>query len=126
MRARPMNERRKQLGDRAEDFVADYLITHGADIVARNLRLGMLEVDIVARIDRLVLVVEVRYRSRGSFTTPLSSMNPLKRTRLRRAGERLWNRRYRHDPSVDRIRFDVAAVRESDQGLQLEYIPGAF
>lgn len=117
---------RKQIGDDAEQAVADYLVRDGAEIVARNLRIGSLEIDIVARMGTLILVVEVRYRSANSWTSGFSSIDGLKRLRLRRAGERLWNRRYRRDPTVERLRFDVASVCVQGDSLQIEYVSGAF
>jgi putative endonuclease len=117
---------RMDLGRRAEDAVADYLEEHGARLIARNLRLGMLEIDIVAQMERLILVVEVRYRSAQSWTSGFSSVDGKKRMRIRRAGERLWNRRYRNDPTVDRLRFDVASVEYPADVPEIEYVSGAF
>src|SRR5690348_14321170 len=91
---------RKEIGADAEQAVVEYLVRQGAEIVARNLRIGALEIDIVARVGALILVVEVRYRSARSWTSAFSSIDGKKRLHLRRAGERLWNRRYRRDPSV--------------------------
>jgi|SRR6478609_8402116 len=117
---------RKQIGDDAEQAVADYLVRNGAEIVARNLRIGALEIDIVARHETLILVVEVRCRSDRSWTSGFSSIDGQKRMRLRRAGERLWNRRYRRDPTVERLRFDVASVTFEGDSPQIEYVSGAF
>ena len=117
---------RKELGDRAEEKVVEFLVARGAMIVARNVRLGMLEIDIVARLNELILVVEVRYRSEQAWTTGLSSVDLGKRQRIRRAGERLWNRRFKNDSSAQRMRFDVASVTFSDDQFDIEYIPAAF
>lgn len=113
-------------GREAEDFVARWLEERGFVIEGRNVRLGPLELDIVARTERLIVVVEVRRRGPSSFTTPLSSVNGLKRRNVRFAGERLWNRRYKNDASVDRMRFDLACVREVNGVFTLEYVPAAF
>lgn len=114
------------MGDRAEQAVVDYLTAQGVTIVARNLRVGMLEIDIVARVGALVLVVEVRTRSERSWTSGFSSIDGKKRMRLRHAAERLWNRRYKNDPSVERLRIDVASVTYSEGGAQVDYVSGAF
>lgn len=117
---------RKQLGDEAEQAVADFLVERGVEIVARNLRIGSLEIDIVARQGVLVLVVEVRFRSVRSWTSGFSSIDGKKRMHLRRAGERLWTRRYQHDPTAERLRFDVASVTFGAEGAEVEYVSGAF
>jgi putative endonuclease len=95
-------------------------------IVARNLRLGYLELDIVARENEVIVVVEVRRRDAGSWTSGLSSINESKRLRIRRAGKRLWDRRYRNDASAERMRFDVASVSFSGEVPTIEYVRGAF
>lgn len=117
---------RRALGARAEALVVDYLSARGYDIVARNLRLGALEIDIVARDGPVIAVVEVRTRGPTARTTGIGSVLPKKRERIRRAGERLWQRRYRHDRSVERLRFDVASVRLDLEPPEIEYVVAAF
>ena len=49
------------------------------------------------------------------------------RIRVRRAGERLWHSRYRHDTSIDRMRFDAASVHFDTNGAAtVEYAQAAF
>jgi putative endonuclease len=102
------------------------LVAHAFDIVARNLRLGHLELDIVARKGALVVVVEVRTRGVGAWSSGFGSIDRAKRQRIRRAGERLWQRRYRNDPSVERLRFDAASVILGPEGETVEYVEAAF
>lgn len=119
--------RARELGAEAERAVAEYLSAHGIAIVARNLRVGRLELDIVARDGPVVLVVEVRARGPTSWTRALGSLDWQKRFRVRRAGERLWRVRYRHDASVDRMRFDAASVRFDEEGRAVvDYVKAAF
>jgi putative endonuclease len=117
---------RRSIGARAEAVVAAWLRREGYEIVAQNLRIGALELDIVARRDAVVAVVEVRTRGSGALTTGLGSVTLKKRERIRRAGERLWQRRYRHDKSVERLRFDLASVRLDVTPPTLEYVIAAF
>jgi putative endonuclease len=124
-RAFPAAER-SLLGARAEEAVASYLASRGFSIVARNLRLGRLEIDVVARRDDLVAVVEVRARGRTAWTTGFGSIDGRKRQRIRRAGERLWQRRYKNDASVRRLRFDAASVTFGEDGPVVEYAEAAF
>jgi putative endonuclease len=117
---------RARLGQRAEEAVAHYLERAGFSIVARNLRLGRLELDIVARRAELILVVEVRTRGVGSWTSGLGSVSRAKRERIRRAGQRLWHDRYRADPSVERMRFDAASVHFEGGEADIDYVVAAF
>ena len=119
--------RRSELGARAEAAVVQYLTARGWDIVATNLRIGYLELDVIARQGAVVAVVEVRTRGASAWTTGFGSIDRQKRLRIRRAGERLWQRRYRADPSVERLRFDAAAVTfDSDGRASVDYVPAAF
>jgi putative endonuclease len=117
---------RARLGQRAEDAVANHLERAGYRIVARNLRIGRLELDIVARRAELILVVEVRTRGPGAWTTGLGSVSRAQRERIRRAGQRLWRDRFKADPSVERLRFDAASVRFSDGEANIDYVVAAF
>lgn len=80
----------------------------------------------VARRGDVVAVVEVRTRGAGSWTTGFGSVDGRKRHRIRLAGARLWQRRYQHDLSVNRLRFDAASVRFTAGGVAIEYVEGAF
>ena len=94
-RVRPSRERRRDdnptaLGRRAELAVADYLVARGFRVLARNVRVGSFEIDVVARRDDLVVAVEVRTRGARSFEGPLESIGPAKQRRMVAAAERLW------------------------------------
>ena len=117
---------RGELGVRAEDAVVDYLERAEFQIVARNLRLGRLELDIIARRMELIVIVEVRTRGRGAWTSGLGSLSKAKRERIRRAGQRLWRERYKRDPSVERLRFDAASVHFVDLQPVIDYVLAAF
>jgi putative endonuclease len=90
------------------------------------LRLSYLELDVVARRGELIVVVEVRSRSGGAWTSGFGSINGKKRYRIRLAGQRLWQRRYRNDMSIKRLRFDAASVVFGPAGPVIEYIEAAF
>jgi putative endonuclease len=123
----PVAKARIELAQAAEAAVAAFLEQRGFAIVARNLRLSRLELDVVARQDALIVVVEVRTRGAGAWTTAFGSIDSAKRRRIRRAGERLWQRRYKNDASVERMRFDAASVTFDDSGeAQVEYVEAAF
>ncbi len=82
----------QRAGDAAEDLVADRLVARGWSILARNVRLGRKEVDLVA-LDpgppRAVVLVEVRWRSRRDFGLAEETFGWRKRGHLREALGRL-------------------------------------
>lgn len=96
--------------------------------MARNLRIGRDEIDIVARDGTVVAIVEVRTRGAGAWTTAFGSIDRGKRRRLRRAGTRLWRQRFKSDGSVERLRFDAASVvLDQNGGIEhIEYARAAF
>jgi len=87
-----MRTRNQAIGDAAEDLVADVLVARGWRILARRLRVGRLELDLVA-VDpgppgRLV-AVEVRWRAGREHGLPEETVDRRKRDRLRAALIRL-------------------------------------
>lgn len=117
---------RGAVGCRAERAVADYLQRAGFAIVARNLRLGRSELDIVARCADLIAVVEVRTRGVTAWTSGLGSLTHAKKERIRRAGQRLWRERFQRDPSLRVLRFDAACVHFDGDRARVDYVPAAF
>ncbi len=117
---------RGALGQRAEAAVAEFLERSGFAIVARNLRFGRLELDVVARRGELIVVVEVRTRGAGAWTSGFGSLTVAKRERIRRAGQRLWRERFQQDPSAVHLRFDAASVHFEGTAARVDYVAAAF
>ncbi len=115
------------MGELAESAVVEFVTGLGWQVLDRNRHAGHYEIDIIAKDGRSLVVIEVRFRSERSLTSGFGSLSLTKRTRVRRAGERLWHARYRHDKTVDRMRFDAASVHfERDGTLAVEYALAAF
>ena len=117
---------RARSGQQAELAVTDYLVASGYRVLARNLRLGALELDVVAQKGDVVAVVEVRTRGPGSLAGPFESVTGPKRARLRRAVQRLWRERLSAMGDVKRVRIDVAAVTFDGGRTRVEYVEGAL
>ena len=125
--ARAARAPRHQLGRDAEQLAADALVANGFRLLWRNLRIGALELDIVAQKGDLVVVVEVRARGPGAFEKPLASLTHTKRRTLLRATRALWKGRLERRAEVQRLRIDIAAVtRDRDGTSTLEWIAGAL
>jgi putative endonuclease len=96
-------------------------------ILDTNVRLGHLELDIVAKDADTVIVVEVRTRGPSAWQTGMESVARTKAKRVRVAGEKLWRKRFERDPSVNRMRFDVAVVTYDEAGApSIEYARGVL
>jgi putative endonuclease len=123
----PAKQLALRAGRAAEAAVASDLARRGLAILATNLRLGRLELDVVARDRDTIVVVEVRHRGLGAWQTGLASIAPAKARRVRAAGERLWRERFLRDASVNRMRFDVAVVTFEQNGeARIEYALGVI
>jgi putative endonuclease len=115
-----------ELGRNAETAVADCLFAEGFSILGRNIRLGSLELDIVARKGSLLAVVEVRARRPGALVGAFASVTSTKRARLLRAVQRLWREHLSSLPGIERVRIDVAAVTFVGRQTRIEYAKGAL
>jgi putative endonuclease len=117
---------RVELGRCAELAVADYLFVLGFELLARNLRLGQLELDVVGRKGPLLVVTEVRTRGRGSYQRAFESVSAQKRARIAAAVDRLWRRHRPWMRGVERVRLDAAAVSFVGRETYVEYAASAM
>ncbi len=77
----------QRIGDAAEALVADRLVAAGWTIIARNLRLGRDEIDVLAKDPgppAALVIVEVRRRGRRDFGLAEETLDRRKRLALRR------------------------------------------
>ena len=95
-------------GRAGEALAAAYLELVGCQFVARNVRLGGVEVDLVVDDGPSRVVVEVRLRSRGDYGGAAATLDPRKRARLVRAAQALEQQGVRH-PRVDVVAIDLCA-----------------
>ena len=99
---------RQRIGQAAEDAAVEYLRSQGLEIVLRNFRLRLGELDIVARDAQTLVIVEVRTRSSERFGGAAASVDYRKQNKLRRAAALLLQQR--RDLASLRVRFDVIAT----------------
>lgn len=77
----------KQLGDSGEQVVVDYLEASGHEIVARNYKTKLFEVDIISRKNEMLYFTEVKYRSDHDFGEALDFIDRKKQQKMRLAVE---------------------------------------
>jgi len=94
----------------------------GFSVLARNFRCRMGELDIIARRAQLLLIVEVRLRSRHEYGGPAASITAAKRARIVRATRYLLRRR----PALAALTLRFDALVLSAPGGAIEWIEGAF
>lgn len=96
-------------GRRFEAAAARYLEDRGFTVLARNVRSGRAEVDLVVERDGVVAFVEVKGRvdPDGTFGTPLQAITRRKRREIESVA-RTWIREH---PQAAGYRFDAVSIR---------------
>jgi putative endonuclease len=110
---------RLELGNAGEAAAVSWYEDNGFEVVARNWRCAIGEIDIVARRGALVVIAEVKTRTSQRFGAPVEAVGHEKQVRLRRLGARYL--REAALPGV-RLRYDVVSVL----GGRLEVLEDAF
>jgi len=119
-----MSDDRRALGAEGELRAAAHLARRGYRIVARNVRAGGVEIDLVAARPGLVVFVEVKTRRSRAYGSAEEAVDHRKRERLVR-GAAAWLHENRM--RAGRVRFDVIACEpDASGGWQLRHLEGAF
>ena len=111
-----------ELGKKGEDLAVDYLVNKGYRILERNWRSGHKEIDIIALIDKVLAIVEVKTRKSSDYGEPDIAVGMMKQRMLAWAADAYV--RYKN-LEVD-IRFDILSIVFTDQGPEIEHIEDAF
>ena len=76
--------KRPSLGDWGEKIAANYLMKQGYEILDRNYKTKLGELDIVAKEGDIIVFVEVKTRSSRSFGLPQEAVNFKKQNKIMR------------------------------------------
>ena len=108
----------QQAGAEAEEIAARFLVLQGLQVVERNFRTRLGEIDVVARDGETLVFVEVRLRTREDFGGAAESIDSNKRRRIVAAANGYLALLGREPP----CRFDVVTV----EGRRAHWIRAAF
>jgi putative endonuclease len=106
-------------GRAGEALAIAYLELAGHRVIARNVRLGGVEVDALATDGPSQVVVEVKFRGRSDYGGAAAAVDAAKRVRLVRAARALQL------AGARRVRIDVVAVELSPEGATVRHIRNA-
>ena len=113
-----MNKR--QTGTEYEEQAAQWLTERGFEILEKNYRCRIGEIDLIARDGRYLVFIEVKYRSDGKAGDPSEAVNWQKQKKIcKTAG---WYLRQKRIPEDMPCRFDVVSIL----GSQIHHIKNAF
>lgn len=77
----------KSIGDRAEAVVAGFLQSEGHEVLARNWKTKLCEIDIVSRLDDTIYFTEVKYRRVADQGGGMAAITPKKLRQMKFAAE---------------------------------------
>lgn len=119
-----VTEERLALGAWGEEQAVHYLRQQGMDILERNFRTPVGEIDIVARQRNCLLFVEVKTRRGHAFGTPQEAVGVRKQRQIIRTAQ--WYLQ-NHKGSRLQPRFDVIAILcQSDGSARITHLVDAF
>jgi putative endonuclease len=109
-------------GQDAEKLAARYLMCQGYHIWKTNWRWGRKELDLVARHQGKLVIVEVKSRVCNGVNLPSEVVDPRKQRNIILAADAFIRMHHCRMPT----RFDVIAVNYSPGGAEIEHIEDAF
>ncbi len=112
----------KEIGEIGEKLALQHLISLGYKILERNWHYGHLELDIIARDNDELVIVEVKARSGLRYEHPTEAITKSKIKRIIEAADA-----YICDNNLQlETRFDVITIIFFQQGHELEHFKDAF
>jgi len=111
-----------ELGKKGEQLAVDYLLQQEYAIVERNYRFEKAEVDIIAKKEDTLAIIEVKTRSTADFGNPQDFVKPKQIQRLVKAVDEYVTV---NNLNVE-VRFDIIAITKENKGFNIEHLENAF
>ncbi|WP_420552221.1 YraN family protein [Tenacibaculum aiptasiae] len=111
-----------ELGKKGEELAIEYLQEKGYVILEKNYRFQKAEIDIIAKKEEVLIVVEVKTRSTSYFGNPQDFISSKKVKLLVAAADNYINER---ELEVE-LRFDVIALIKEKEKFKIEHLENAF
>jgi putative endonuclease len=111
-----------ELGKQGEELAVDFLQKNGYEILETNWTFQKAEVDIIAKKENTLAIIEVKTRSSTDFGLPQDFVKPKKIQLLVKAVNEYVQR---EDLDVD-VRFDIIAIHKTGNEFIIEHLEDAF
>lgn len=103
-------------------MAVNFLINNGYDIIERNYRFDKAEVDIIAKQQDVLAIVEVKARSSVDFGDPQDFVKPKQIKNLVKTVDEYVTE---NDLDVE-VRFDIVAIVKEGKNYTIEHLKDAF
>jgi putative endonuclease len=111
-----------ELGKKGEELATDFLLKNGYEIIIRNYTYQKAEVDIIAKKENVLAIIEVKTRTSSNFGDPQEFLKPKQIQRIIKAVDFFVN-----DNEINtEVRFDIIAIVLNKKGMSLEHLEDAF
>ena len=111
---------RKRIGESGESLAGHFLESRGMKILARNVRMRVGEIDILAEDGKTLVIVEVKTKSNSQTSTAEDKVDKAKQRKLRQLANELAGE------YPDRLlRIDVVAINNFNSVPEINYIYNA-
>ena len=109
-------------GKEGEQLAVDYLIKKGYTIVYRNYRYLKAEIDIIARKDDILAIVEVKFRSSSLMGNIAETVSKKKIKLLVLAADHFVS-----EQNIElEVRFDIITILKTKETALIEHLEDAF
>jgi len=111
-----------EFGKEGEKIATNYLLKKGYKVCYKNYRYLKAEIDIIARKEGILAIVEVRSRSSDFIENIAETVTPKKIKLLVMAADN-----YVTEANLDvEVRFDIITILKNKKQFELEHLEAAF
>jgi len=113
---------KNELGSWGEDYASMYLIQNGFTVMSRNFRFKKYEIDIVAKKNDEIIIVEVKTRQTAEIGEPWRAVTRSKQKQIIQVADHFVKQ---NSLSLN-TRFDIISIVHNSHRTELEHITHAF
>lgn len=113
------------LGKAGEDLAEKYLCSKNYQILKRNFRSKLGEIDIIARDGKTLVFCEVKTRLSTRYGQPFEAVTPRKQATIRAVAE-IYLALQKNTSRFNTIRFDVVSILSTNGGIKIRHLEDAF
>ena len=111
-----------ELGHWGENYACRYLAQNDFTILGRNYRFKKFEIDIVAKKNNELIIIEVKTRQTAEIGEPWRAVTKTKQRQIIRVADA-----YIKEHEIDlNVRFDIISIVHNSYSTQIEHIEDAF